>query len=138
MDEAVAIPGTGRRVGLDAAVGLIPGVGDLVGGVLSAWIVIAALRHRVPLRKVTRMLVNIVADVLVGSIPILGDVFDFLFEENVMNLQLLVRHRDRTRAPRRMAEIAWAAIAVIAVIGVAAVGALALTIALVVWIAGKR
>src|SRR5881275_1890037 len=86
MDEAVAIPGTRRRVGLDAALGLIPGVGDIVAGVMSAWIVIGGLRHRVPLRILFRMLFNIVADIIIGAVPILGDFFDFLFEENMMNL----------------------------------------------------
>src|SRR5438128_3132287 len=70
MDEAVAIPGTRKRIGLDAAVGFIPGVGDIIGGIMSALIVVAALRHRVPVRKIGRMIVNILIDVFIGEIPI--------------------------------------------------------------------
>ena len=105
MDEAIAIPGTRKRVGLDAALGLVPGIGDAVGALLSTTIVFGALRHRVPMRKVTRMIVNILADLVLGSIPIVGDFFDFMFEENVDNLNILLKHRDRRRPPRTTARI---------------------------------
>ena len=138
MDEAVAIPGTKRRVGLDAALGLIPGVGDVVAGVLSAWIVIGALRHRVPLPKVLRMLFNILLDIIIGAIPIAGDFFDFLFEENMMNLALLMRYRDASRPPRTIAQIGGAAVLVVGVILFVAVAALAGSIAAALWLIGKR
>jgi hypothetical protein len=138
MDEAVAIPGTGRRVGLDAALGLIPGVGDVIAGLLSAWIVIGALRHRVPMPKVLRMLVNILIDIIVGAVPFLGDVFDFFFEENMMNMRLLMQYRDRRRPPRSFAQIGGAAALVVGVILFVAVGAVAAVIAAIVWLIGQR
>jgi len=138
MDEAVAIPGTNRRVGLDAALGLIPGVGDVIAGVLSAWIVIGALRHRVPMPKVLRMLFNILLDIIVGAIPILGDVFDFLFEENMMNLALLMRYRDASRPPRTIAQIGGAAVLVVGVILFVALAVFAGSIAAVIWLVGQR
>jgi hypothetical protein len=116
MDEAIAIPGTSRRIGLDAGLGLIPGVGDAIAGVLSAWIVVGALRHRVPVWVIARMVLNILADVAVGAIPLLGDVFDFVFEENVMNLRLLMRHRDRRRPPRSLGQVGFVAAAIVGVI----------------------
>ncbi len=113
MDEAVRIPGTNRKVGLDAGLGLVPGVGDAVGAVLSAWIVIGALRHRVPILRILQMTFNIVLDFGLGAIPVVGDLFDFAFEENVINLRLLMRHRDRSRPPRTFGAIAWAAVLVV-------------------------
>jgi hypothetical protein len=138
MDEAVAIPGTRRRIGIDAAVGLIPGVGDVIGGLMSAWIVVAALRHRVPGRQILRMVFNILLDVLVGAIPFLGDIFDFLFEENVLNLNQLLKHRDRHNSPRNLREIGCAATAIVALIVLVSVASAACLVAAIIWIAGKR
>jgi hypothetical protein len=138
MDEAVAIPGTRRRFGLDAALGLIPGVGDAIGGLMSAWIVIAALRHRVPALKVWRMLFNIVLDVTIGAIPILGDAFDFLWEENVMNLNILLRHRDSAQRPRSAGQIVGSATLILAIILLFAIGAAVAVIVLIVWLIRNR
>jgi len=138
MDEAVAIPGTNRRIGLDAALGLIPTVGDVIAGVMSAWIIIGALRHRVPVRKVLRMLFNVLLDIIVGAVPVLGDFFDFLFEENMMNMRLLMQYRDRARPPRSIAQIAGAAVLIVGIILFVAIAVLAGTIAGALWLIGKR
>lgn len=138
MDEAVAIPGTGRRVGLDAALGLIPGFGDAIAALLSSWVIIGALRHRVPILRVTRMVFNVLLDMTIGSIPVLGDFFDFLFEENVMNLNSLLRHRDRTRPPRSLGSIAGAATLVLLIILTVAILMIAGGISAIIWIAQQR
>ena len=138
MDEAFAIPGTPFKVGLDALLGLIPGVGDVIGGILSTWIVVGALRHRVPAKIIGRMVFNIVVDLLFGAVPLAGDVFDFLYEENVKNMRLLEKHRDRRRPPRSTAAIAVvAACIVLFVIGLA-IFVTAGVIALVLWLIGQR
>jgi hypothetical protein len=138
MDEAMPIPGTRRRFGIDAALGLIPGVGDAVAGMLSAWIIIAALRHRVPALKVWRMIFYVLLDVTVGAIPILGDAFDFLFEENVMNLNLLLRHRDASRTPRTIFQVLGTALSILAMILLAAIGATAALVMLAIWLIRNR
>jgi len=138
MDEAVPIPGTKKRVGLDAGLSLIPGVGEIIGALLSAWIIVGALRHRVPMPRILRMVIYILLDMLLGSIPIAGTIFDWLFEENVINLNSLILHRDRTRPPRSLGSIAGAAIAIfIIILGVAFFIAAAM-IALIIWIASTR
>jgi len=138
MDEAVRIPGTGRAIGLDAALGFIPGIGDALGALLSTWIVIGALRHRVPLAQIARMVINILIDLGLGEIPILGDLFDIAFEENVMNLKLLMRYRDRSRPPRSFAAIGFAGGLVLFIVFAAATGAVALFAAALIWIANQR
>lgn len=138
MDEAVRIPGLRRRIGLDAAVGLIPGVGDAISGAMSAWIIAGALRHRVPMGKVLRMIGNVLADMIFGAIPVAGDVFDMLFEQNVRNMQILLENRDRRRPPRRTSEIAAAAILIaIFIIGFALL-ILSGVVAAVLWVAAQR
>ena len=138
MDEAVAVPGTNRRVGLDAALGLVPGVGDVVGALMSTWIVFGALRWRVPLWRIARMVANILIDMAFGAVPVVGDIFDFLFEENVMNLKILLQHRDRTRPPRQLKEVAGTVIVILLVILGFAFLVLAATLALVLWLIQHR
>src|SRR6266849_3089504 len=134
MDEAVRIPGTGRGIGLDAALGFIPGFGDVIGALLSVWIVIGALRHRVPTRKVVRMVVNVLLDMVIGEIPLFGDIFDIAFEENLMNMRLLIAHRDRGRPPRSFSTIAFTAILIIVLIASVGVAFIVLLLAAAVWI----
>jgi hypothetical protein len=138
MDEAIPVPGTKKRVGLDAGLSLIPGVGEIVGALLSAWIIVGALRHRVPMLRILRMVIYVLLDMTLGSIPIAGTIFDWLFEENVINLNALILHRDRTRPPRSFAAIGVAAVVIFLIIlGVSFLIA-AGVIAGILWIASKR
>jgi hypothetical protein len=138
MDEAVPIPGTKRRVGLDAGLSLIPGVGEIIGALLSAWIIVGALRHRVPMPRILRMVIYILLDMTLGSIPIAGTIFDWLFEENVINLNALILHRDRSRPPRSFGAIAGAAILIFAILLGVSFLIISGLIAAMIWITSKR
>jgi hypothetical protein len=137
MDEAFTIPGTRFHVGADALLGLIPGIGDVIGGVLSTWIIAGALRHRVPGRVIVRMVFNVVLDLLLGAVPVAGDVFDFLYEENMKNMRLLEKYRDRRRPPRSTAGIALVITLIVLFVICVAAGLFIGVIALILWIAGQ-
>lgn len=138
LDAAVAIPGTRRRIGISAAIGMVPGVGDAVGGFLSAWIIFGAFRHRVPTPKLLRMIANVVVDVLVGTIPIVGDLADILFKENIGNVELLVRTRDRTRPPRSTAHLVLAILILFGFFAILGLVAILLAIGLIAWLLADR
>jgi hypothetical protein len=101
LDNAIAIPGTSWRFGLDAIVGLVPVVGDMIGGALSAYIILEAARAEVPTITLVRMLVNVGIDTLAGSVPALGDLFDAAWKANVKNARLLERHLAVSATPAR-------------------------------------
>ena len=92
LDDRYQVPGTRFRVGLDGIVGLIPGLGDAVTNVLTAYIVYEAWRLGVPTATLARMLANLGIDTLVGVVPVVGDLLDFGFKANRRNLRLLHRH----------------------------------------------
>ncbi|MCE7990019.1 MAG: DUF4112 domain-containing protein [Caldilinea sp. CFX5] len=89
LDNSIYIPLINYRIGLDAVIGLIPGLGDVAGLILSSFIVLQALRLRAPRAVLMRMIVNIVMEALIGLIPVLGDLFDATFKANVRNVRLL-------------------------------------------------
>jgi hypothetical protein len=91
-DSAIRIPGTGRSFGADGLLSLVPGVGSLVGTGISLYVVAEAVRHGVPARMLTRMGLNIAADMLLGAVPVVGFLFDMGFKANQRNLSLLRQH----------------------------------------------
>ena len=92
LERSLTIPGTTRKVGLDAVVGLVPVVGDLVAAVLGAYIVWEASNLGLPKWKLWRMAGNIAIDTAFGAIPLVGDAFDLLFRSNTRNLRIVKRH----------------------------------------------
>ena len=89
MDVQFRLPGTKFRFGLDGLIGLIPGVGDVIGTAVSAWIILEARRLGASRWTLTRMAGNVLLEMVVGTIPLVGDLFDFAFKANVRNLRML-------------------------------------------------
>ncbi|HEX9107338.1 MAG TPA: DUF4112 domain-containing protein [Longimicrobiales bacterium] len=101
LDDVVRIPGTRLRFGLDPIIGLLPGGGDLAGALLAGYALVVAARLGAPPSVLLRMAGNIAVDTVVGTIPVLGDLFDFGWKSNRRNLNLLERYlADPRRATR--------------------------------------
>ena len=122
LDTAVGIPGTKIRIGLDPILGLVPGAGDVAGAMLSAYIVLIAANKGAPRPVIWRMLGNIAVDTALGSVPVLGDVFDVAFKSNIRNVELLERYANEpATVERRSRGLAVLVIVIVAVL-VAAIG----------------
>jgi hypothetical protein len=89
FDQAFGIPGTRFRFGIDALFGLVPGLGDIAGAVVGVYGLHVARGLRVPAEIQLHMLANVTLDALIGTIPIIGDLFDFAFKAQTRNLALL-------------------------------------------------
>jgi hypothetical protein len=108
LDARFRLPGLGIRVGYDALLGLIPGAGDIIGGVLSCYGLVAGFRLGAPAPVLLRMLGNIALDTAIGAIPILGDLFDVGWKGNLRNLALLDRWAENpVRTERRSVALIW-------------------------------
>jgi len=113
LDDFIRIPGTSIRFGLDGIVGLIPGVGDLIGGIASCIIIIAAWVRGASYPVVARMVTNVAIEVLVGSVPILGDMFDIAWRANRRNYALLTGSLEE---PRKHTRQSWLFLGVLCVV----------------------
>ena len=92
LDNAIPIPGTKYRIGLDPILGLIPGGGDLVGSIFAGYVVFKSAQMGVPQETLVKMAANIVFDTVAGTVPVAGDLLDVAWKANVKNIELLDAH----------------------------------------------
>lgn len=104
LERAFVIPGINRSVGLDAIVGLVPVIGDIVTASMGAWLVWEARNLGVPRFHLARMVGNVGVDAALGAIPVVGDLFDFAFRSNTRNLRILKRWLDKNHPETMVVE----------------------------------
>lgn len=108
LDDRFTIPGTNIRFGLDPVISLIPGAGDWLAGMISSYFILLGVRADVPPAVISRMGFNVLLDVLVGSIPLLGDIFDVGWKANRKNAELLEQYRtDADKTERHSKALLW-------------------------------
>ena len=139
MDDLIRVPGLGWRFGLDAIVGLIPGFGDTATSLVSFYILVAAVRYRVPKVTLLRMGMNIGIDYVVGSFPLVGDLFDAWWKSNQRNVALLGQRATVSASEARKGELSdWLCVGlIILLLAGLAVGAAAVSLYLLMLIAGQ-
>jgi hypothetical protein len=134
LDDALKLP-LGFRVGLDALIGLVPGLGDLVGGAASIYGLGVAYKVGAPPIILARMVLNASIDALLGSIPFLGDLWDIGFASHRRNLAILEAWLARPDHTARRS--IWALVAATATLVTVLIGAFALAVWLVIWLVGE-
>lgn len=132
LDNAIAIPGTKVRVGLDSLLGLFPGAGDWLSTVLSVYIVFEAMRFQLPRKTLTQMVSNLLLDLFGGSIPIAGDLFDVAWKANHRNLRLLEAHL-QDQSPQKAAN-RWFVVLVVIILLALIVAVTSLVVLLGSWL----
>jgi hypothetical protein len=120
LDASIPLP-FGVRVGWDAVLGLIPGVGDAAGALMSAYVVVQAARLGAPPAVLARMLGNVGVESLVGAVPLVGDLFDAGFKSNLRNVRLLEEHLGAPVRARRASKL-WLVGVVLALVVVLGAG----------------
>jgi hypothetical protein len=129
LDTKFRIPGTGIRFGLDFILGLLPVGGDLVSLGMSGTLVATMARHGASPRLVARMLVNVILDAVIGSIPVLGNIFDLVYKANYRNAQLMREYYDEGKHRGSVWPVVLAVVAVVVALMVGLVW-------LLVWLLG--
>ena len=133
LDNSIQIPGLRFRVGLDAILGLIPGLGDVLGVLLSSYIVREAARIGAPPSVLVRMAFNVAVEGIVGLVPFLGDVFDAVWKANQRNLALLDAHLQNPQRAARSNRIFVAVLIAALVSFICLTATLAFVIARALW-----
>ena len=104
LERSFRIPGVNYPVGLDAIVGLVPVVGDLITAAMGAYIVWEGKNLGMPKWKLWRMAGNVAVDTAIGAVPLVGDAFDLVFRSNTRNLRIIRKHLDKHHPAARVIE----------------------------------
>ena len=104
LERSFTLPGVNMPVGLDALIGLVPVLGDIVTTAMGAYIVWEAKNLGLPKWKLARMGANVLFDTAIGAIPLIGDAADLVFRSNAKNLRILVNHLDKHHPETRVIE----------------------------------
>lgn len=132
LDSSIPLPG-GFRIGLDGILGLIPGVGDALGGLLSSIILYQAYQRNVPKMVMLRMLLNVMIDAFIGAIPLLGDLFDFFWKANEKNARLLDAYQQNPKQTYRRSAAGSIGILAAVVLLMFAIFYLTITLVAFIW-----
>jgi hypothetical protein len=128
LDRVFRVPGTGIRFGLDPILGLLfPVGGDVLTALFAAYVVLEGVRAGLPRVAIARMVFNVAVDVVLGSVPLVGDAFDAAWKANDRNLRLLRRYAARGRRRAGWHDWAWA-LGLLGVLALVVVGAVALVV----------
>lgn len=132
LDSSIRLPYIDYRIGADGIIGLIPGLGDTVGALLSSYIVLEAAKLGASKSVLLRMALNIAIETIVGIVPIVGDLFDMAWKANLRNVRLLDSYLKSPQRTRRESTI-FVAIVLISIVAIT-VFALWLLIMILRWI----
>jgi hypothetical protein len=121
LDSSIPVPGTKFRVGLDGLIGLIPGIGDAIGALLSSYIIAQAAGSGAPASVLARMGLNVLTETVLGAVPLMGDLFDFAFKANARNVRLLHEHVTTPSSARRGSRVVVALAGLVALAVIVAV-----------------
>ena len=135
LDGLFRVPGTTWRFGLDGLIGLIPNVGDTLTSIASFYILFAAVRYGVPKITLLRMAMNIAIDYVIGSIPVIGDAFDFVWKSNQMNMNL-IRERASGRGEGKTSDYLFV-FALIGLLAVVLLGSVVVSAFLIWWVLSR-
>ncbi|MGH9602640.1 MAG: DUF4112 domain-containing protein [Terriglobales bacterium] len=126
LDDVFVVPGTNVRFGLDAIAGLLPGIGDLLTGMASLLILQAAWQRGLPRVALLRMLVNVALDTVLGSVPVIGDLFDVAWKANRRNVELLKKYSAGSERGHTLEDYAFLALLVLVTLSLLALPVVAL------------
>ena len=134
LDSAVRVPGTNIRFGLDALLGLVPGLGDVAGAAMGSYLVMLGSRLGAPKPVLARMVLNVALDTLAGVVPVAGDLFDVAWKANSRNMALLERYIAQPAATKKSSTAVVAVM--IGLLVLLAVGGIFAAVMVVRWMLG--
>ncbi|NJO09827.1 MAG: DUF4112 domain-containing protein [Leptolyngbyaceae cyanobacterium SL_1_1] len=133
LDNSITLPGINYKIGLDPIIGLLPGGGDLLTGLMSVYVLVEAYRFGLPTATLSRMAFNILLEVVAGTVPTIGDLFDVVWKANARNVELLEQHLQQPQPTRRANQFFFVLIVALLIAAIIGVATFAILVVQFVW-----